>query len=137
MRYFIDTNILLRWKTELSLLSKDVLTILEDTDNLIYMSSVSVQEIFILLQSKKIYVKEWLLPKDVFNTIENEFGIILNYVKKEHLLTFAKIELVTDHSDPFDRIIISQAITEQMPLISSDTKFKNYRKQKLDLIFNE
>jgi hypothetical protein len=36
-----------------------------------------------------------------------------------------------------DHIIISQAITERMKLISSDRKFSFYLKQKLELVFNE
>jgi len=35
------------------------------------------------------------------------------------------------------RMIIAQAITEQIPLISSDTKFHRYRKQNLEFIFND
>jgi PIN domain nuclease of toxin-antitoxin system len=34
-------------------------------------------------------------------------------------------------------MIVAQAITEKMPLISSDTKMKHYRKQRLDFIHNE
>lgn len=41
------------------------------------------------------------------------------------------IYLSTDH------VIISHAMTLQIPLISSDTRFEFYRKQGLDLFFNE
>jgi len=53
------------------------------------------------------------------------------------LLTFANIIPAENHGDPFDRMIIAQAIAERMPLISSDTKFYHYRKQKLEFIFND
>jgi PIN domain nuclease of toxin-antitoxin system len=33
-------------------------------------------------------------------------------------------------------MIIAQAITEGLPLVSSDRKFEHYRKQSLDFIFN-
>jgi PIN domain nuclease of toxin-antitoxin system len=46
------------------------------------------------------------------------------------------LDLVEGHNDPSDRLIISQALTERMTLISSDTKFPKYRKQGLDLIAN-
>jgi PIN domain nuclease of toxin-antitoxin system len=42
------------------------------------------------------------------------------------------LELLADK--PSDHIIISHAITERLPLISSDLKFPFYRKQGLDLI---
>ena len=41
------------------------------------------------------------------------------------------------HKDPSDHVIISQAITLGIPLISSDTRFPFYRKQGLQLIFNK
>jgi PIN domain nuclease of toxin-antitoxin system len=47
-----------------------------------------------------------------------------------------KLALVEGHNDPSDRLIISQALTEKMPLISSDKKFPKYRKLGLDLISN-
>ena len=66
----------------------------------------------------------------------NIFGFHVKYVSKEHLCTLACLELVENHNDPNDRLIISQAITEKMPLISSDTKFPKYVKHGLDLIYN-
>jgi PIN domain nuclease of toxin-antitoxin system len=74
----------------------------------------------------------------MIEAIENEFGIRILPIKKEHLLTYARLEINTaqDHKDPSDHIIISQAITEKMPLISSDQKFQFYTNQKLDFITN-
>ena len=73
---------------------------------------------------------------DVFDFIEDTLGFNVKYVSKEHLRTFAKLNLVEGHNDPSDRLIISQSLTEKMLLISSDTKFPKYRKQGLDLIVN-
>lgn len=42
-----------------------------------------------------------------------------------------------EHNDPSDHVIITHAITEKLPLISSDRKFEYYRAQGLELIFNE
>jgi PIN domain nuclease of toxin-antitoxin system len=137
MRYLIDTNILVRMRTETAFISKDVAQIIEDTENRIYISAASIQEIYMLLQAGKIRVPVWKCAQDIFDTIEKELGFVVNYIKKEHLLTFAVLEPVSNHNDPFDRMIIAQAITEKIPLISSDTKFAAYRKQKLDFIFND
>jgi len=67
---------------------------------------------------------------------DEEKYMALKYIKKEHLKTFANLPTVKDHNDPSDRIIISQSITENIPLISSDTAFPLYRKHGLDLIEN-
>ena len=55
------------------------------------------------------------------------------------MMTYAKMQINEQqgHKDPSDHIIIAQAITEHLPLISSDTRFPFYRKQGLDLIVNE
>ena len=137
MRYLIDTNILIRWVNELDAISKDVWNIIDDPDNLIYVSSISIQEIFMLMQEGNLNVKQWQKPDDVLKYVRDELFFAVKYVQEEHLLTFAKLTPVKNHSDPFDRMIIAQAITEQIPLISSDTKFHQYRKQKLEFIFNE
>ena len=137
MRYLIDTNILIRLVEEPADISNDSRSILEDTDNLFYISSVSIQEIFMLMQNNKLNIKYWQKPTDVFDYIENVFYLTIKYVRKEHLLAFANIIPSDEHNDPFDRMIIAQAIAEQIPLISSDAKFHHYRKQKLDFIFND
>ena len=137
MRYLIDTNILIRMVEERDAISKDIWNIVEDTDSLIYVSAVSIQEIFMLMRDGKLNIKYWKKPTDVFVYLENKLFFPVKYVQKEHLLTFASIIPANEHNDPFDRMIIAQAITEQIPLISSDTKFHHYRKQKLEFIFNE
>ena len=64
MRYLIDTNILLRSTDDIPSLSKDVLQIIEDPENRIYVSTVSIQEIFVLMQDEKIHVPAWKSAKD-------------------------------------------------------------------------
>ena len=52
--------------------------------------------------------------------------------------TFARLIIneAQGHYDPSDHIIIAHAITEQMPLVSSDHKFNFYKSQGLDFICN-
>ncbi|MDR0559375.1 MAG: PIN domain-containing protein, partial [Prevotellaceae bacterium] len=57
-------------------------------------------------------------------------------VKREHLVTYSNLSTTQSHNDPNDHVIISQAITERMILISSDQQFEYYTRQKLFFIFN-
>jgi PIN domain nuclease of toxin-antitoxin system len=137
MRYLVDTNILIYLATDMILISNDVKNIIENYENRIYVSSESIKELIHLLQTGKIKAKAWKQPKDVFDTIEKDLGFFINYVKKPHLETMACLELQPHHNDPSDRLIIAQAITEKIPLISSDRKMQSYKKQGLDFIFND
>jgi PIN domain nuclease of toxin-antitoxin system len=89
------------------------------------------------MNDSKLKDNPWKKPADVFDYIECELYSPIKYVQKEHLLIFANIIPANEHNDPFDPMIIAQVITEQMPLISSDTKFHHYSKQKLEFIFND
>ena len=135
MRYLIDTNVLVNI-IENDYISNDVYTILYDYDNQIYISSESIKEFIILVQIGKISGIKGKTILDVFDFVENELGYTIKYVAKEHLCTFAKLNLVEGHNDPSDRLIISQAITEKIPHISNDTKFPKYVKFGLHFILN-
>jgi PIN domain nuclease of toxin-antitoxin system len=135
MRYLIDTNVFANF-AENDNLSKDVRAILFNCENLIYVSSESVKEFIQLIQTQRITLKKSLRALDVFDLIENEFGFYVKYVTKEHLRTLAKLETVEGHNDPNDRLIIAKAITEKIPLISSDKKFPKYTKFGLEFVSN-
>ena len=134
MRYFVDTNVFIYSLDETFRLKKNVLQIFEDYDNQIYVSSESVKEFIHLFQHNRIKVNIKKL-EDIFDYLES-FGYTIKYIKKEHLKTFANLPIVKNHKDPSDRLIIAQAITEKIPLISSDTEFPLYREYGLDLIEN-
>ena len=138
MRYLIDTNIFIFLVDNSDLLSRDIYGIMDDYSNTFYLSVESIKELIVLIRNKKLRFKQWTSNVQMIEAIENEFGIKILPIKKEHLLTYARLEINTaqDDKDPSDHIIISQAITEKMPLISSDQKFQFYTKQKLDFINN-
>jgi PIN domain nuclease of toxin-antitoxin system len=45
-------------------------------------------------------------------------------IRMEHLVTLLKLPL--HHRDPFDRLIIAQALTDGLPVLSSDPEFRKY-----------
>jgi len=135
MRYLIDTNVLINIVVD-DYISNDVRAIFDDYENQIYVSSESVKEFIHLIQTERIVLHKNFRSLDVFDLIENKFELNVKYVTKEHLRTFSKLETVEGHNDPSDRLIIAQAITEEIPLISSDTKFPKYTKFGLEFISN-
>jgi PIN domain nuclease of toxin-antitoxin system len=135
MRYFIDTNVLINI-VEDDYIPNDVKAILGDYENQIFVSSESVKEFIQLIQTERVILEKSLRSRDIFDIMENEFGIFVKYVAKEHLQTLSKLETVEGHNDPNDRLIIAQAITEKIPLISSDKKFPKYTKFGLEFVSN-
>jgi len=133
MRYLIDTNILVRIVGDGDI-SDNARAIITDCENIIYISSESVKEYIYLVQDDRITVKKQFRSLEVFDLIENTLGFNVKYVAKEHLRTLVKLPAIENHRDQNDRLIIAQAITEKMPLISSDGKFSKYRKSGLEFI---
>lgn len=139
MRYLIDTNIFVYLSTDTEYLSKDVATIIQEPDTLLYISVESVRELIVGYRNKGLCSKRWKSAEAMVTSIEKEFYIKILPLKKEHMQTYARLEIneAQGHKDPSDHVIIAHAITEQLPLISSDTRFDFYRNQGLDLIFNK
>lgn len=138
MRYLIDTNIFVYFATDVDSLSKDVMSILEEPDTLLYISIESVRELIVAYRNKGLCSKRWKSVEAMVAAIEEEYYIKILPLKKEHMMTYARLEIneAQGHKDPSDHVIIAHAITEHLPLISSDTRFEFYRRQGLDLIFN-
>lgn len=65
-------------------------------------------------------------------------SVVIDNIDEYVIRSLAALEVneLQAHKDPIDHIIIAQAISHRMTLISSDTKFPFYRKQGLDLIVN-
>ncbi|MCL2220672.1 MAG: PIN domain-containing protein [Chitinispirillia bacterium] len=135
-RYIADANIVRFYAFERGELTAEVLSILEDYGNQIYVPSKCVEELMHLWQRGKDAVKRWKSAEMIIDfIIDSGFGI--KYVAEEHLRTLANLPLFQDHKDITDRVIIAQAITERIPVISCDRKFHYYENCGLNLVFNE
>lgn len=132
----IDSNILCFYAIDNYELTAEVRDILSDYGNRIYVPSKCVEELIYLQQSGKIDIKEWKNAENIIRFI-NESNFDIKYVAEEHLRTLARLPLIGEHKDMTDRMAIAQAITEEIPIISSDRKFRSYEKHGLRLVFND
>lgn len=137
MRCLLDTCLFLDWATD-DYISPDIQSIIGDYDNTLYLSSESIKECINLIQQGKISLPISGIV-DIFDFIENKFGLTIKYVTKEHLQKMMTLPNVDGHTDPSDRLIIAQAVAENLTLISSDSQFPKYKKLLigLDLIENK
>src|SRR5690606_26442643 len=126
-RFLLDTNVLVFLISgSTSEISHDVSNVLSHYENEIYTSSVCVAELLHLYRVKKIGAKNYKSISEMQKAIENDFYIKILPFSKEHLSFLAKLEIEKNHKDPFDHMIISHAMTENLCLISSDKMFENY-----------
>ncbi|MBQ6195486.1 MAG: type II toxin-antitoxin system VapC family toxin [Prevotella sp.] len=139
MRYLLDTNIFIYLVIDPDQLSRDVKAILDDYDNTFYMSSESVKELIVGFNNGKLVSRFWDTAAKMVKDITNRYFIRILPVGEEHMDTYAHLtlNLAEDHRDPSDHVIIAHAITNRMPLVSSDRKFKFYEDQGLELVYNE
>ena len=133
-KYLIDTHIIIWALQNNDKLSQKVKAILEDETITILVSQVSLYEIAIKQKIGKLPEVIYSI-KDLVVEIEAiDFKILP--IKNEHIDAYHSIDLVEDHRDPFDRLIIATAFNEGIPVISADEKFKNYQSQ-IQLIDNQ
>jgi len=55
-------------------------------------------------------------------------------MQENETITFHELPLKENHKDPFDRMLIWQAITKKFAMISSDKLFEQYKEDGLKLI---
>lgn len=138
MRLLLDTNIYVYMVSDRKSLTKDVCTYLEDPENLKYLSIVSLQELITAFRTKKLLSNLWKTEAEMVSFVLNDPSVEIDNTDVNVIRTLAALQVneVQDHKDPFDHIIIAQAISHKMTLVSSDTKFPFYRKQGLRLVEN-
>lgn len=139
-RYYLDTNILVflleRRNDEIS---KEVGELIMNYGNLLYTSTVCVHELIHLFQIGKLHIKRNGKDADIsdFSKWLDEMNIKIVPVTVKHLQLYSSLPLFEEHRDPNDRLIIAQAISDKIALVSSDRKFDRYVKYGLDFVFNK
>ncbi|MHB9141125.1 MAG: toxin PIN [Paludibacter sp.] len=88
------------------MLSNDVRNILDDYENVLYISVESVKELILFYRKQKNKTKFWKNEMEMIFSIESDLNMKILSLKKEHLFTYARLEINTaqDHKDPSDHI---------------------------------
>jgi len=113
-RYLLDTHYLIWIMKNPHNIKNEVIKIIENKDNIIFVCQVSLWEIAIKQKIGKIELLDSLenFKKDI---IKNDF-VWLN-IKDAHIFETLNLQLFEAHRDPFDRMIIAQAKTENLIII--------------------
>lgn len=121
MKVLLDTHALIWFIEGDSKLSLTAKSEIENLNNERFVSTVSLWEIVIKSSRDKLELKKSFKELNQ-SIVDNDIQIIT--VQISHLNTL--LILQHHHSDPFDRLLISQAISEDLTIISTDKHFKNY-----------
>lgn len=136
MRYMLDTNIFLFMMNDRERLSKRVDNLISDWSNTLCISIESIREIITKQRDKDFNGMRWNSCDRLIADIEERFQIDILPIDLNVMRTLFDLKPGPVHHDPFDHIIIAQAITCRMPLISADEKFPYYCQQGLRLVEN-
>lgn len=118
MHLLLDTHVFIWWLADDENLSKKARTFIVDAEE-VYISSASIWEAAIKAQLGKLEVNIDFLVE----SIESE-GFIELPISIKHTAQISK--LPNHHRDPFDRILVAQAMSEPLRLLTVDKTLKKY-----------
>ena len=122
MAYLLDTHTFLWFVAGDKQLPESVKAKIKDIGELCFLSVASLWEITIKYQIGKLTLDISL--KELFEYADRN-QIEIMQISNEHLLTLSSLPV--HHSDPFDRLIVSQALAENLTLITKDKLLKKYK----------
>ena len=116
-RLLLDTHVFLWWAKASSNIRTGWVEAILDDSNSIYVSAVSAWEV----ETKKRITK--LDFNDDVGRVAAEFGFEALSVTLNHASVAGSLEW--DHRDPFDRMLVAQALSDDMVLLSADEAMKS------------
>ena len=132
MKYLLDTHIILWALINDSRIDKKTHDILINPKNEILYSSISSWEIALKHRKKE----NFRLSEDQFVFLCDQNGLNSLSVSNKHICELKNIVKTKDikHNDPFDLMLLAQAISENAMFITHDNKFKAYDNKNIIII---
>lgn len=121
MKLLLDTHLLLWAASDPSKLSAEAISFINDAENILFFSAASLWEIAIKqgLGRDDFQVNAGLLRRGLLDNGYQELTI-----RSEHAIAISVLAPI--HKDPFDRMLIAQAMVEGIILLSSDEVVARY-----------
>ena len=122
MKYLLDTHVII-WlaKKDNEKLSSKSMEIIRSQDSQLFISIISFWEIALKMNNGKLVLGISL--DTLFDNIEKS-GITITSIEKEYILCLSTLPPV--HKDPFDRLLITTALIEDMTLLTADENNQKY-----------
>jgi PIN domain nuclease of toxin-antitoxin system len=121
MKYLLDTHALIWFYESSESLPAKVKGIIDDVTNRKFISTVSLWEIIIKLNIKKLSMK-WTFQDFYMDILSKDFEIL--QISGAYLMNY--LTLPSIHRDPFDRILVSTAISDNLIILTHDKEIQKY-----------
>lgn len=122
MNLLLDTHVFIWWTISPNRLSKKASELIANPQNILFLSLVSIWEMQIKTQLGKL---SFDLPfADLIERQQEVNDLYLLPIELTHIYNLAS--LPNHHRDPFDRLLMAQALIENINLISIDKVFDQY-----------
>ena len=122
MRVLIDTHVFLWWVEGARVLPAKARATLADPDNECLFSLASAWELAIKAGLGKLKLSLPVRRFVVENVAANGFRVL-----EIGIAHVGRVEtLAPHHGDPFDRLLVAQALEENLPIVTADPVFRKY-----------
>ena len=132
MNYLLDTHTLIWLNTKKEKLSAKVAGVVENPENQIFVSSISFWEISLKYSLGKLIFENYI-PEDFYEA-SKKMGFELLPLTPEICNTFHHLK-ANYHRDPFDRMLIWLAISDNYTLLSCDANIELYKSEGLKILW--
>ncbi|MFW5659139.1 MAG: type II toxin-antitoxin system VapC family toxin [Bacteroidota bacterium] len=123
MNLLLDTHIYLWWAATPGRLKPKTHRLIDHTENTVFVSVVVLWEMLIKRQKGKLEFEDEVLRPDL------AFDFQVLPIELKHLDSYSDLPLV--HKDPFDRIMLAQAIAEGLTFVTHDSRCLQYARPNL------
>lgn len=114
----LDTHVLLWWRGDYRRISARAREAIADPDHLLFFSAASIWEMAIKQAAGKLR-----MPPNLLDTLGHRGFAELEMSSHQGLIAGA---LPAHHRDPFDRMLVAQAQSENLTLVTNDTRIAAY-----------
>ena len=124
MRVLLDTHIMLWYVLGDARLSITAKSVVADLTNEVLLSPASYWEIAIKINTRKYVLNQPY--EDFMNLCLKRYSFSILPIEPRHTLQVTTLPIFKNHKDPFDRMLVAQALSENIPLISADEQLDAY-----------
>lgn len=132
MSYLVDTHYVLWSLFEPEKISSEIEKIFTDGNSIKYVSGITLWEISLKYSLGKLELQDTNL-EEVYENIEAA-GFEIMAVETDLFSTYHRLPKKENHQDPFDRMLIWQALNNDYIFITHDDRIKQYKADGLRMI---